>query len=809
LLNAASGAMRPGVPLGRGVPWRIVASLLMVLAVGGANALGLAQQFAAAAGGATLSVNPTRGFAEDTFTIKYSLAGDATVDPRTGLPTCTHDLADFSWDRLDVGAAQLSLDGSGGCFALSGPLNNSSLPSGADVSPGPHAIGGEACTQSANGLSCDPATAAASISYTIDPTIRTISVKSTHGYTGVPFDATYHLVTNGAGTCRYESARFFWDGAVVLGTVSLDSSCTASPTLASPSGSKVGLHTVTAEACTGPPTDASCDIATRPDAAVTYTIDPPTASLVVSPAHGLGTAPLKATYHLATNVLKGCPYDLANVYWDGNLAAPLTSALLDSSCTAVASFTPPFGSATGAHTVTAQACHAGPTCDATTFPVAPKSYTVDAPTPTPVPTPGPTVTPTPAPTPAPTPSSYPATASASPTASPSSSGPSPSGSSGQPNPSPSGAHGLVGGPNGPTSSGNPGAPGAGGNEFIPTFAASVPGPDGLHLDSDILLTNAFFTILFVFFFGLTAEIFNSTIDENRETIEGWFAKLTDGPLRFLRPIAKADSMLDRLSESGRLGGAIHGLAILLLSGLIYGFLSPDFGLNAKSLVLFASLVIGLGFVTYVAEGGSSLLARRLHGARATVRMYGTAVIVSILCVIASRLIDFEPGVVYGFIASGIILAPVALGRREEARLVLVPALALLGASLSAWILLQPVQAAMASNDGWYLALLDTILATIFVVGIEGLFLQMIPIRFMDGAVVMRWSRAAWALMFATITFLWWQLLLNRDSAYVDAFKHSSVWLAIVALLFFMATTGTAWLYFRYRTRFEGSEGVEP
>jgi hypothetical protein len=279
-------------------------------------------------------------------------------------------------------------------------------------------------------------------------------------------------------------------------------------------------------------------------------------------------------------------------------------------------------------------------------------------------------------------------------------------------------------------------------------------------------------------------------------------------LRFLSPLAKADSMLDRLTEAGRAGAILHGFVVLALSGLIYGFLSPDFGLNGKSLVLFASLVIGLGFVTYLVEGGSSLLARRLHGARATVRIYGTAVIVSVLCVIASRLINFEPGIVYGFIASSIILSPVALGKREEARLILLPAIALLALSVVAWIALQPVQAAAASSDTWYLALLDTILATIFVVGIEGLFLQMIPLRFMDGAAVMRWSRLAWVLMFGTITFLWWQLLLNRDSAYLDAFKHSSVWLAIVALLFFMATTGGVWLYFRYRTRFEGSESEE-
>jgi hypothetical protein len=51
---------------------------------------------------------------------------------------------------------------------------------------------------------------------------------------------------------------------------------------------------------------------------------------------------------------------------------------------------------------------------------------------------------------------------------------------------------------------------------------------------------------------------------------------------------------------------------------------------------------------------------------------------------------------------------------------------------------------------------------------------MIPLRFMDGSTVMRWSRAAWAFTFGTVTFLWWQLLLNQDAAYVEAMEQTNV-----------------------------------
>ena len=120
-------------------------------------------------------------------------------------------------------------------------------------------------------------------------------------------------------------------------------------------------------------------------------------------------------------------------------------------------------------------------------------------------------------------------------------------------------------------------------------------------------------------FGLTSEIFNSTMDSNRAEIRAVGAcdpRATAVPA----PGPAARSMLHRLSASGPAGVAIHALVVLVLVGVIYGFLSPDFGLNGKSLVLFISLVIGLGFVTYFTEGSPSLLAIRRYRAHASVQL---------------------------------------------------------------------------------------------------------------------------------------------------------------------------------------------
>ena len=88
------------------------------------------------------------------------------------------------------------------------------------------------------------------------------------------------------------------------------------------------------------------------------------------------------------------------------------------------------------------------------------------------------------------------------------------------------------------------------------------------------------------------------------------AGLSGGPLAFVAGDSPARAPVAHLSGTGRIGSIARVLAMLGLLGIIYGFLSPDFGLNPQSLVLFVSLVIGLGFITFYSEGSASRLANR-------------------------------------------------------------------------------------------------------------------------------------------------------------------------------------------------------
>ncbi|HEV8401542.1 MAG TPA: FGLLP motif-containing membrane protein [Candidatus Limnocylindrales bacterium] len=628
-----------------------------------------------------------------------------------------------------------------------------------------------------------------------------------HGRVGDPFTAAYWYVTEG---CSFDLVSWAWDGAD-QGTSKLDpSTCSATAAFDAAPTPEVGAHTVTATACQLDPSGGPPFCNSKTTARVTYTVDP-TPTLTLKPAKGLATAGFSATYRTNSD---GCGYTAAQFAWDGTPIEPATP-LDTTTCSATLDLpSAPTPNDPGKHTLTAMACE-GRACNPD---LAASATYVVTPTPSPSPktvpsaTPRPTVTPAPTATPArtatPAPTATP-TASAGTTAS---DGPSPTAI-----PSPTG--GVLGETFRPAStspppaiavivpSGPPAAPPSG-NPYVPAIVDYIGGAGDSPVDAGVIATNLWLTLLFMFVFALTAEIFNSTMDAHRDEIGGWWPRLARGPLLILRPVIATGAGLERLASSGRAGSLIQAFIVLALLGLIYGFLSPDFGLNPESVVLFVSLVIGLGFMTYFSEGSASFLAIRRYRARASVRLFGAAILVAIVAVILSRAVTLQPGLVYGFIASAVIVTPVALARRDDATLVLVPAVGLLLISVLAWLLLTPVRAAADADGSVLPALAETVLAMIVIAGLEGLVVAMIPLRFMDGAAVMGWSRVAWALTFGAVTFLWWQLLLNQDHAYASAFEQTNVQVVLVTLAFFLVTTGGLWSYFRFRPERSDAEEAE-
>src|SRR5690606_18038191 len=94
--------------------------------------------------------------------------------------------------------------------------------------------------------------------------------------------------------------------------------------------------------------------------------------------------------------------------------------------------------------------------------------------------------------------------------------------------------------------------------------------------------------------------------------------------------------------------------VLGVTGALYALLDPGAGMNSATAVLFISVVIGAGVLTYVYSGLEVFMTERHFGLDSAVRLFAPCVVIAAVSILVSRLIDLHPGVVYGFVASAVV-----------------------------------------------------------------------------------------------------------------------------------------------------------
>jgi parallel beta-helix repeat protein len=314
----------------------------------------------------------------------------------------------------------------------------------------------------------------------------------------------------------------------------------------------------------------------------------------------------------------------------------------------------------------------------------------------------------------------------------------------------------------------------------PAFLTAIPQPRHVSTGAADLATSAIVAAGLLLLLAFPSQLFNATFTENYDEIRGWFGL----PRRVFDAV-------------GRTRQTVAFASFALVGGFIYSLLSPDFGLNQGSLALLAGMTVAVAVVSVGFCLPSALYMRRNHGEWGSISVLPASLLVGLACVALSRLMNFQPGYLYGVLA-GIVFAR-ALREREQGRLSAVAALFMLGVSVLAWVARVPVSAA-ASEPGvsvWLVAL-ESCLGAIFLLGLESIVVGLLPMRFLDGGRVREWSGAAWAVLFVTGLFALVHVLLSPGSGYVG---HTSgeVTIAVVVLyVAFGAVSVAFWAYFRYR-----------
>ncbi|MFC7597480.1 FGLLP motif-containing membrane protein [Terrabacter sp. GCM10028922] len=311
-----------------------------------------------------------------------------------------------------------------------------------------------------------------------------------------------------------------------------------------------------------------------------------------------------------------------------------------------------------------------------------------------------------------------------------------------------------------------------------------PPTDSGLMDPTHLATSAVLAVLLMLLIGFPAQLFEATYEENEKRIKVFLAR--HGFRRVPRP---------RRQSHVPAPVAIAGFAVL--GAVLYGLTDPNFGRDgAQTLLDAAGFLVALPLVTLAFEVPAERYARRGGRVPARLRVLPAALVIALVCAVASFLGQFQPGYVYGLIAGYAVLTTSRMDRATSARAVLVGSAALAVVSLTAWLAWAPLDSALTTVGApGAQRVVDAVLATVVVVGVQALAFQLLPLTFLDGHAVHEWSRTRWRVVYAFALFALIAVTFHPRTRNDTTDPQVLVMVALFAL--FGAGSVAFWAWFRY------------
>jgi hypothetical protein len=360
-----------------------------------------------------------------------------------------------------------------------------------------------------------------------------------------------------------------------------------------------------------------------------------------------------------------------------------------------------------------------------------------------------------------------------------------------------------------TSSGFPSSGGTSGPEpAAAPIASSLGTPGEIFHSVGHDVANAGITVAAILFITFPANIFNNTFSSNYGEIllilAGWRRrvrrafglKAEDGP-----PSTALESTSDTTDRSSR--AWFYG--VLVVGAILGGLLNPHFGFNSQSVASFGATMvafaIGTGLSFYVSK---VFRERHRYPTHTYLKALPLGLGVAALCVIISRVSNFEPGYLYGVVVS--IAFVETLEDRHNAHLTVIATFSTLIVALLAWFAWIPVNHLALTHSGNIpIGILDDVLGSLFVGGLVGTVVGMLPLEFMPGGTLLRWRKDVWVIVFFIAMFLLIEVELNPASGPT----HHGGAPIVTAVVLFVGFGGATWWMRSYFAKRVAAKGATP
>ncbi len=328
----------------------------------------------------------------------------------------------------------------------------------------------------------------------------------------------------------------------------------------------------------------------------------------------------------------------------------------------------------------------------------------------------------------------------------------------------------------------------------PSIAFVLPGPLDISLAPADVARSVGITTFIMLLLGAPTPIFNSTLGDNRALIERYARRKRP---RALRRTAGPSSSLGRVAR--QLLAWSHtwtGLVLyLLLAALLYAFLDNTFPFENAART-FGTTLFGIAVGTAVSQVPGELYVRRRYKTRGKVRVALWTLLLAAACVLITRITGVQPGYVYGII--GGFTFGIALSADDRGRMAFRGMSILLLVGLAAWFARIPFEPSVGLVSGDSGAVINQVLADIFIGAVQGTAIGLIPLKFLTGETLFSWNRWKWAVLWGAAILFFAHVVLYPVSSFTPNPSPTGVYTILLTVAIYGAVALGFWWFFRQR-----------
>jgi hypothetical protein len=264
------------------------------------------------------------------------------------------------------------------------------------------------------------------------------------------------------------------------------------------------------------------------------------------------------------------------------------------------------------------------------------------------------------------------------------------------------------------------------------FGNSLVPANELVLTPETLAIAGGLSLLFLLLVAFPAELLEATIRENYHRAFRWL-----DPVR--HHVTRLSNAYKKLFHSPWAAS----LLLIVAGAVVLGFADPEFGLTGKSLRLVIAMSVSLAVLNLALAAVVLAFGRKRFSVRNTIEPMPAALIVVALSVILSRLTGITPAFLFGLVV-GIVWTH-RQSIRQEGRLVLLLMSLTIAVGVSSFIAYSVIHE--SHEEGFWHELSLEITAALALESIGILLIALLPLQFLDGRRIYRWSKIAWGAVY--------------------------------------------------------------